>query len=267
VRTLQFGSPVVSLAWARDGVLLVGAKDGTAHLRARAGAHDTRAIAHGSALVGAALRDDGAVVATAGTDGFVRLWNAHTGRRLLELHPPAGLTCVALDPTGRLVAAGAGEEIAVYDARTGERRALLGENTDTVTGLAFSRDGSQLASSSRDHVARIWNTKKLGLVKVLRRHASSVSGVAFSSDGRWLATAGATKAGVWAAHATNLSGSFMFFVRGNQPPINAVAFSPHGWELASASRDGSIRVFDCQLCGRLANLKSYAKARLGTLSR
>ena len=267
MRTLQFGSPVVSLAWARDGVLLVGAKDGTAHLRAGAGVHDTQVIAHGSALVGAALRDDGAVVATAGTDGFVRLWDAHTGQRLLELHPPAGLTSVALDPTGRLVAAGAGREIAVYDARTGERRALLSENTDTVTGLAFSRDGSQLASSSRDHLARIWDAKTLGLVKVLRRHASSVSGVAFSSDGRWLATAGATKAGVWAAHATDLAGSFMFFVRGNQPPINAVAFSPHGWELASASRDGSIRVFDCRLCGQLANLKSYASASLRKLAR
>jgi WD40 repeat protein len=267
MRTLQFGTPVVSLAWAHDGVLLVGAKDGTAHLRAGAGEHDTRAIPHGSTLVGAALRDDGAVVATAGTDGFVRLWDAHTGRRLLELHPPAGLTSVALDPTGRLVAAGAGSEIAVYDAHTGERRALLQGHVDTVTGVAFSRDGSQLASSSRDHFARIWDARSLKLVKVLRRHASSVSGVAFSGDGRWVATAGATKAGIWAAHASTLSGSFMFFVRGNQPPINAVAFSPHGWELASAARDGSIRVYDCQLCGRLANLKSYAKARLRALAR
>ncbi len=77
LRTLHFGSPVVSLAWARDGMLLIGARTGP-RTCARVLVSTTRAIPHGSALVGAALRDDGAVVATAGTDGFVRLWDANT---------------------------------------------------------------------------------------------------------------------------------------------------------------------------------------------
>ncbi len=59
----------------------------------------------------------------------------------------------------------------------------------------------------------------------------------------------------------------MFFVRGNEAPINSIAFSPRGWEVATASRDGSIRVFDCKLCGRLANLESYARAQLKSLHR
>jgi WD40 repeat protein len=267
VRTLHIGAPIVSLAWAHDGMLLIGAKDGTVHLRLGAGETDTCAISHGSPLVGAALRDDGAVVATAGTDGFVRLWDAKTCRRLRELHPPPGVTSVALDPTGRLLAVGDGSTIVVYDARSGDRRGVLPGHTDTVTGVAFSHDGSQLASSSRDHDARIWNAKTFQLVKLLRRHTSFVSGVAFSSDERWLATAGPLKAGIWASRATDLRGGFMFFVRGNVLPINSIAFSPRGWEVATASRDGLIRVFDCKLCGRLTNLESYARAQLSQLRR
>jgi WD40 repeat protein len=267
LRTLHIGASIVSLAWAHDGMLLVGAKDGTVHLRANAGETDTRTISHGSPLVGAALRGDGAVVATAGTDGYVRLWDAKTGHRLLELHPPAGVTSVAVDPTGRLVAVGAGPAIYVYDARTGARRAILKGHTDTVTGLAFSPDGSQLVSSSLDHDARVWDARTLKLVKVLRRHVSFISGVAFSNDGRWVATAGPLKAGIWAAGSSNLRGSFMFFLRGNKKPIDSIAFSPRGWEVATASHDGSVRVFDCKLCGRLTNLESYAGAQLKSLQR
>ena len=57
----------------------------------------------------------------------------------------------------------------------------------------------------------------------------------------------------------------MFFVRGNQLPINSIAFSPRGWELATASRDGSIRVFDCQLCGRLDEPRVLCKGAVELL--
>jgi WD40 repeat protein len=82
-----------------------------------------------------------------------------------------------------------------------------------------------------------------------------------------LASAGPTKAGVWAAHESGLRDSFLYFVRGNEAPIVSVAFSPHGWELATAARDGSIRLLDCNLCGNLPQLESFGRARLAALRR
>jgi len=265
IRTRNVGAAVVALAWARDGTLMMAAKDGTVHLSRDAGVTEARGLAHGSPLVAAALRADGATVATAGTDGYVRVWNASSGGRLLEVPAGTGLTSVALDPTGHLVAAGVGHNVVVYDAHTSKQLAVLAGHTDTVTGVAFSPDGKLLASSSRDHSARVWDATALKPLKVLLRHPAFVSGLAFSPDGRWLATAGPLTAGIWAPGETDLPRSFLQFVRGNATPIASVAFSSRGWELATAARDGSIHVVDCKLCGGLPQLESYAKARLANL--
>lgn len=267
LRTLAIGSPVVATTWARNGLLLAAGRDGNVHLFPGGGAHESRRIAHGSQLVGADLRRDGAIVATAGSDGVVRIWDAKSGSLVRALPRVTNLAAVALDPTGRLVAAASGSSVLVYDATTGKQLTVLLGHTDAVTGVAFSPDGDRLASSSKDHDARVWDTRTLRLIKVLHRHTAFVSGVAFSPDGRWIATAGPLKAGVWAAGESDLPDSFLYFVRGNVSPIAGVAFSARGWELATAARDGSIRVYDCKLCGGLPQLESYARARLASLRR
>ena len=270
LRTFAVGSPVVAASWARDGVLMVATKDGKVRLYPGGGEAASVTVDQGSQLVDATLRDDGAILATAGSDGVVRMGDA-TGRPLRALTKVANLRAVALDSTGRLLASSSGRLVFVYDAHTGRPLASLRGHTDTVTGLAFSPDGKQLTSSSRDHDARVWAIGALPggstHVRVLHRHTAFVSGVAYSHDGRWIATAGPAKAGLWAASETDVSGGFLQFVRGNVAPITSVAFSPRGWELVTGSRDGSVRVFDCKLCGDLPQLESYAHARLASLHR
>ena len=76
----------------------------------------------------------------------------------------------------------------IWDLATGKAVLTLEGHTDYVRSVAFSPDGSRLATGSSDKTAKIWdlNTGKAALT--LEGHTSSVKSVAFSPDGTRLAT-------------------------------------------------------------------------------
>jgi WD40 repeat protein len=64
----------------------------------------------------------------------------------------------------------------------------LKHHKSSVNCVAYSPDGSLLASASEDQTVAIWNTKT-GIVEfVLKGHTAAVSSVAWSPDGQQLAT-------------------------------------------------------------------------------
>src|SRR2546421_706879 len=139
---------------------------------------------------------------------------------------------------------------------------------DSITTVRSTTPGSvQTASSSSprastDRDARVWNVKSGNQVALLRVHSGPVNDVTFSADGRWIATAGPLAAGIWETRQDRRWPTLpVYLVRGPVRPINDVAFSPHGWRLAMGSRDGSVRTFDCRLCGPTRQLTAIARAR------
>jgi WD40 repeat protein len=58
-----------------------------------------------------------------------------------------------------------------------------------VVGVAFSPDGTLLATASHDRTARLWDPATGQHRSTLEGHTDWVSGVAFSPDGTLLATA------------------------------------------------------------------------------
>jgi WD40 repeat protein len=55
--------------------------------------------------------------------------------------------------------------------------------------VAFSPDGTTLATASDDHTTRLWNARTGQLIATLAGHTSGVRALAFSPDGTILATA------------------------------------------------------------------------------
>ncbi|KAG9010280.1 hypothetical protein FRB90_007835 [Tulasnella sp. 427] len=78
----------------------------------------------------------------------------------------------------------------MWDAQTG---APIGEplrgHTEWVNAVAFSPDGTRLASGSDDETIRMWDAQTGAPIgEPLRGHTSYVSAVAFSLDGTRLAS-------------------------------------------------------------------------------
>jgi WD40 repeat protein len=204
---------------------------------------------------------DARELAIATRDRNVLVWKLGGGGASRTLGTNA--VAVAFSPDGkRLLTAGADMIARVWDVRSGKQvlHPLRGHR-DRLTGVAFSPDGRYLVTTSRDHDARVWDAKTGRSIWTLG-HIAIVSGAAFSSDNRWLATAGPRAASVW-----DLATGRKLFGLNARDRLTAVAFSPHGWVIASGGLGGGVKTYDCRLCGGIDDLVRVAHERLANLRR
>src|SRR3954466_6776811 len=108
-----------------------------------------------------------------------------------------------------------------------------------VRSLAISADGQTAISGSFDSTAIRWSLTRNAAEQVLRFHDDAVNAVVLFKDGR-MATAGADgRIAIWTAGNTQPDA----MLEGHTAPIAALAVSPDGTTLASASWDQTVRLW------------------------
>jgi WD40 repeat protein len=100
---------------------------------------------------------------------------------------PVFVRSAALSPDGRRIAI-ADMTISIYDTETGTLvRTLPGLPVKTFA-LAYSPDGTRLASGSDDRVIRLWDLEAKTEVMQLRGHLDRITDLLFTPDGKTLFT-------------------------------------------------------------------------------
>jgi len=166
-------------------------------------------------------------------------------------------------------------------------------HTQEVTSVAFSPDGRQLATSSRDNTMKLWEVQTGALLRTLGGPAWGVTSVAFSPDGRLLASSGGAGTLLWDVQTGALlrsldgrygdrsvafspdgrqlastdsisitirdvqTGALLRTLNGHTQVVDSVAFSPDGRQLASGSDDKTIKLWEVQSGALLRTLVGH----------
>jgi WD40 repeat protein len=178
-----------------------------------------------------------------------------------------GVSSMALDPTGQIVALGYRDGyLRIRTAAQLQEGVVAQEEIDyighqgAVIALAVNSERGLIASGGRDDVVRIWDLATGAPRAPYMRHSGGMlRAVAISEDGRFVASAGEDSARVW----TTEDGELVRDVPVNGAAL-AVAIAPGGDRVATGDAAGNVFVAD--LAGAAPPQSGRAQAAVTALA-
>lgn len=206
------GVPLKSVAFSADGkMLLTGGDDGRIRLWSGSDGRPLEHLAVHKGPVTALAPLAGGAVLSGSTDKTAAAWDPKpvwklAGRLGVSEANPLDLSsspfvnrvlALAFSRDGKMLATGGGDpsrsgELFLWDV---QKRSLIREikdaHSDTILGLQFNWDGTQILSGAADKFAKIFDVKTGKRIRSFEGHTHHVLDVAWQADGSTIVTAGA----------------------------------------------------------------------------
>ncbi len=203
---------------------------------------------HRKSLYSAVFNPDDSLVATASTDGTIRVLDASGKlvKELLSADEHGSFRSAVFDKSGTLLL-GAGKGPAMlWNVGSWTVAGKLSGHSGILRWATFSRDGKLIATASNDAKARIYEVPgtvdgcvAAAVPKNEFPSLGSVNSVEFSEDGDFLLTSsGDNVARLWAINP----GTHGVRLQGHSMAVRSITFSADGQRVATASEDGTVAV-------------------------
>ncbi|KAJ7859499.1 WD40-repeat-containing domain protein, partial [Mycena olivaceomarginata] len=247
---------VLSVAFSPDGSQLVSAaEDGSIRVwdvQSRTGLTLVQFVGHSGAVNSVIYTVDGERVVSGSRDGTIRIWSIESGQEVKlnclwdiathEHTPPIVFrlgdkrlpTVVFLDASQIAIGCCKGE-VHFWSTHDGLAEMKL-HLSHYANSIAFSPDGSLVASGGGDGLIQICDASSGTLLGELDKHTMGARSVVFSADSRRLFSA--------SADGTIRTWKQTTKLQGHTGRVNCVQFSHDGLSLFSSSQDGTIKLWD-----------------------
>lgn len=194
-------------------------------------------------ITSVAIQPGGNVLATAGDDHVVRLWDISTGKLLKELrgHEDWVTTVSFCSDGSELITGSRDRRVLLWNVRNGELTGRLGKHEHPISKVVVSEKHDRVAITAFRAPIKVYDLAQQKLLGSLTCPCNDMRAVAFSQDLRFLAAGGRTgQIRVWDLRARS-----RVDIRAHPRRVWAVVFTQDN-RLISAGEDASIKVWDMQ---------------------
>ncbi len=212
---------------------------------------------HASGVACVKYSPDGKLLATAGGDLTIRLWDLETGKEVRRFEGHKGfIRTVAFSPDGKLLAsAGESPSVILWDVATGKEVRRIGKHLKDLRMAVFSPNGKTILASDFDEKIGLWDVATGKQIHLFRAHPRVPYGIAFSPDGKTIASGGDNEGTIrlWDV----ASGRELRHWDGHPKCVYTVAYSPDGRLLASGGDDGTARLWEVATSKEVHRLEGH----------
>lgn len=144
---------------------------------------------HRGQLQGLSFSPDGSLVATAGQDGVIRLWQVNTGQPVATLAGHRDLIwSVVFSRDGQSLYSVSNNEIKFWSVATRQCERTFYGLSVTCRTLAIHPDGTPLITGSSDRQIRLWDLASGNCQRLLSGHIGPIISLTLCGDGSILAS-------------------------------------------------------------------------------
>jgi WD40 repeat protein len=203
--------------------------------------------AHAEPITALQVSQDSKTIATASSDGKIKLWNLEKGelKGTMMGHEKC-VNAIALSPTQELLASGSDDRtVRIWNLQT--QREIMRSNSHggPILTIQYSPDGKTLAYAGMDMAIRLCRASDGSEVRELRAHRRSVAALAFSPDGKILLSGGFDRD--FALRAWRLeSGTEIPHLTKQLSQISHLSYDPKGQIIAVTYTNGRIAVLNAR---------------------